>query len=93
LSTEDAYDLLINTYKNILPEGVFNVIKSNYEDLEELREQRKKGLTDATGWNPDVAGGSETKKQVIDYYSTLGDDAQKAFVDALGKVDNTSTAQ
>jgi len=38
LSTEDAYDLLVNTYKNILPEGVFDVIKSNYEDLEELRE-------------------------------------------------------
>ena len=93
LSTEDAYDLLVNTYKNILPEDVFNVIKSNYTDLEELREQRKKGLTDATGWNPDVAGGPETKKQVVDYYSTLGDDAQKAFVDALGKVDNTTTAQ
>lgn len=93
LSTEDAYDLLVNTYKNILPEGVFDVIKSNYEDLEELREQRKRGLASATGWNPDVAGGTETKKQVVDYYSTLGDDAQKAFVDALGKVDDTSTAQ
>ena len=92
LSTEDAYNLLVDTYKNILPEEVFNVIKSNYEDLEKLREQRKKGFTSATGWNPDI-GGTETKKQVVDYYDSLGDDAQQAFVDALGKVDNTKTAQ
>jgi len=92
LSTEDAYNLLVDTYKNIIPEDVFNVIKSNYEDLEKLREQRKKGFTSATGWNPDI-GGTENKKQVVDYYDSLGDDAQQAFVDALGKVDNTKTAQ
>lgn len=87
LSTEDAYDKLINEYSNFFSADLLDVIKANYSDVQEMREQRDEGFKKAF-----TKSDGKVNKDIEAYYESLGDVAQKAFVDAAGKMEGTAAA-
>ena len=87
LSTEDAYDKLVKDYSKFFSTDLLNVMKENYSDVQEMREQRDEGFKKAFAKED-----GEVDKDIKAYYESLGDMAQKAFVDAAGKMDGTLVA-